>query len=449
MSIFGRKEIAELKKELDTINKQYELLKSENSQLNEKCSRYQSALNATSRENEDYKRKYTDLLADVSSNNKCDVSDSANFELKRLEQKCDDYKHWLENANREIEEYRQRLHESQMRENNLEKRYMELADRMSKAGKVNSTNSQSGKNSTHNISDDYVIDGLLEGYSDALNDVDTTDLQNRKDPIYNITDQVRESPDYMATLYCSKNSFLSPNEFKMYTLLENFAYKYCADFGSLSIFANTRLADFIKLFESSYVGEKDSFSKKAENKPKKKAICEIIDKFMPNFNNEDYKLAFLYPLLRMHVDFLICADSEEDDDTTKPILAIEMYGSEHNENSEKPNRKTIFNDNFKKSLFSFKNNAMGVRLLIIKNEELEDEDKLENKIYDAVERCLQNPPEPVGNKKWNNTVYGNNGQHFIYVDGRKSNITDKEAEILNYYIKDMSDFFYMSNIFQN
>lgn len=406
MSIFGRKEIAELKKELETSKLRFEKLESENLQLTEKCSRYQSALNQASKENKAYRKKYDELLESVSAA----PSDTDN-EYSKLKEQCHTYKMQLNNANREIENYKQKLLASQKREKEMEERYIELAD--------------------HTVG----------AYSDDLNDADATDSQDKKDPIYNITDQVRENPDYMATLYCSKNSFLSSNEFKMYTLLENFAYNYCPDFGSLSIFANTRLADFTKLFESNYIGEKGSFSKNAENKPKKKAVCEIIDKFMPNFNNQDYKLAFLYPLLRMHVDFLICADSEEDNNTTKPILAIELYGSEHDKNSANTNWKTIFNDNFKKSLFSYKNNAMGVRLLIIKNEELEDKDKLENKIYNAVEKCLQDPPKPVGNKKWNNRVYGNDGQHYIYVNGEKSNITDDEAEILNCYIKDMSDFF--------
>lgn len=412
MSILGRKEIAQLKKELETSKLRFEKLESENLQLNEKCSRYQSALNQANKENETYKIKLSEGVSTA-------PNDTDN-EYSKLKEQCHTYKIQLDNANREIENYKQKLLDSQKREKEMEDRYIELAD--------------------HTVG----------AYSDDLNDVDAADSQDRKDPIYNITDQVRDNPEYMATLYCSKNSFLSPNEFKMYTLLENFAYNYCADFGSLSIFANTRLADFTKLFESNYIGEKDSFSKKTENKPKKKAVCEIIDKFMPNFNNQDYKLAFLYPLLRMHVDFLICADSEEDDNITKPILAIELYGSEHDKNSANPNWKTIFNDSFKKSLFSYKNNAMGVRLLIIKNEELENEDKLEKKIYDAVEKCLQNPPKPVGNKKWNNKVYvRKNGQHYIFIDDIELNITDEEAKILNYYIKDMSDFFDMSNIFQN
>lgn len=398
MSIFGSK------KEKQKINeRRLQILESENAQLNEKCSRYQVALNQAHKENEDYKRKYNELLGRVSG-----ASGFSDDEFVRLKEECRDYKVKLDNANREIENYKQAAlnYQSQIKE--LKDRYRD------------------------------VVNHMLISSSDETNDVNSVNSQNNN-PIYSIMDEVRKNPDYMSALYCSKNSFLSQNEIKMYYLLENFAYDNCTVFGSLSIFANTRLADFTKLFESNYIDKEDSFCKKTNKNPNKKAVCKIIDKLMPHFNNDDYKLAFLYPLLRMHVDFLICVD--DGDNTTKPILAIELHGTEHDRNSMNPDWSTIYNDEFKKSLFEYKNNAMGVRLLVIKNEELENEDKLIGKIYDSVEKCLQSPPEPVGNKKWNNRVYGNEGEYYIFVDDLRLNITNETAEKLNYYVKDMSDFF--------
>ena len=51
MSIFGRKIIANLNKELEIANRRLSLLESENIQLNEKCDRYLCALNQANKEN--------------------------------------------------------------------------------------------------------------------------------------------------------------------------------------------------------------------------------------------------------------------------------------------------------------------------------------------------------------------------------------------------------------
>lgn len=379
MSIFGRKEIAELKKEISELNKElevsnlrFEKLKSENLQLSERCSRYQSELNQVNKENEDLKRKHNEITGMVPV-----VSDSSSDEIEELKKKLLYY------------------------ENHTKK----LQDR--------------NKN--------------------LVNLMWKSSSQDNKNPIYNIMDEVREKPEYMSALYLSKDSFFSPNEYKMYFLVEDLVYENRDAFGALYVFANTRLADIVKLFEEKYNSGDFSFCKMQHKNPNKKEICSLIAKHMPNFDDEDYKLAFLYPLFRMHVDILICADG--DDNKIKPILAIELHGSEHDRNSDNPDWNKIYNDEFKKSLFNIKNNAMGVRLLVIKNEELEDMDKLTNKVYDAVEMCLQSPPEPVGNKKWNNRVYGSDGEYHIFVDDSKTNITNEVAESLINYVKDMSDFF--------
>lgn len=428
MSFFGR-----IREKRRINERRMRILESENAQLNEKCSRYQSALNEANRENENYKRKYNDLLADISSNNKCDISGSSNFELTRLEEKCNDYKHWLENANREIENYKQEIREFQKRENAMENRYRELVNQMSEVREVNSTNSQCGKNSTYNIMDD-----LGEVYSYDSNDVKSANLQNIKKPIYNIIDEVRKNPDYMSALYLSKNSFLSTNEYKMYVFLENLIYEYRDEFGDLSVFANTRLADVVKLFEKNYSSDKYSFCKKLQKNPNKKKICELIDKYMPDFNDDDYEYAFLYPLYRMHIDFLICYNESG---TSKPILAIELHGSEHDRNSKKPDWNRIHNDEFKEALFDPKNKSMNVRLLVIKNDELNNEGKLSDTIYEVLDKCLKtkqadNTPsvlDIVKGKKWNRNIYGRKGERYIYVNDEKINITDEQEKELERY----------------
>ena len=61
MSFFGRKEIAKLKKELETSNMKTNILNAEVAQLNEKCSRYLSELNQAQREIERYKAEQSSL----------------------------------------------------------------------------------------------------------------------------------------------------------------------------------------------------------------------------------------------------------------------------------------------------------------------------------------------------------------------------------------------------
>lgn len=334
MSIFERK------KEKQKINeRRLQILESENAQLNEKCNRYQSALNQATKEKEDYKRKYNELLERAST-----TSGFSNDEFVGLKEKCDEYKVRLDNANREIEIYKQ---VSLNYQNQIKK--------------------------------------LKEGHGEAVNSGWKLASQKNKKPIFNIMNQVRENPNYMSALYCSKYSFLTTNEYKMYVLLENLIYENRDTLGDLSVFANTRLADIVKLFEEEYNSGDNSFCKNLNKNPNKKKICELIEKYMPNFNDGDYKNAFSYPLNRLHIDFLIC---DNENDKSRPVLAIELHGSEHDPKSEKADWNRIKNDKFKRELFDSKNKSMNVRLLVIKNEELDDTGKLTNIIFEALSKCL-------------------------------------------------------------
>jgi len=176
----------------------------------------------------------------------------------------------------------------------------------------------------------------------------------------------------MSSIYASKNDFFSPYEYKMYNLLENLLNNYSFEFGDLAVFSKMRLADIVRLHEDTYSNGGNSFCKNVEKYPYKKGLCDLVEKYMPHFSDEDYKRAFLFPLFRLHTDFLICDHNEG---TSKPILAIELHGPEHDKDSEKPDWSRIHNDDFKKSLLDPRNSAMGVKMLVIKNEELDDEEK--------------------------------------------------------------------------
>lgn len=133
-------------------------------------------------------------------------------------------------------------------------------------------------------------------------------------------------------------------------------------------------------------------------------------------------------MIRSHIDFLICSHNEEG--KSNPILAIEVHGTEHDENSANPDWKRIYNDCFKIALFNPQNNAMKVRLLIVKNRELNYKEKLRDKIYTSIKLCLdcENIIEFVKGKKWNNTIY--NDPKRIYVNKKEILLTDDQTDAL-------------------
>ena len=79
MSFFRRKEIAKLKKELETSDKQIKILQSEVAQLTEKSNRYLTALNQANREVDKYKAE--------PSRSSTPTADTSAEELARLKEK--------------------------------------------------------------------------------------------------------------------------------------------------------------------------------------------------------------------------------------------------------------------------------------------------------------------------------------------------------------------------
>lgn len=73
---------------------------------------------------------------------------------------------------------------------------------------------------------------------------------------------------------------------------------------------------------------------------------------------------------------------------------------------------------------------MKVRLLIVKNRELNYKEKLRDKIYTSIKLCLdcENIIEFVKGKKWNNTIY--NDPKRIYVNKKEILLTDDQTDAL-------------------
>lgn len=113
----------------------------------------------------------------------------------------------------------------------------------------------------------------------------------------------------------------------------------------------------------------------------------MITEIKSDFDNDDYKKTFLYPILSSHIDFLICLNRKT---LCEPILAIELHGDEHDESSDKSDKRRIWYDNLKAALFVSK--QVNIKLLVAKNDELDNADKrsnLKNDILEALIDCLQ------------------------------------------------------------
>lgn len=351
MSILGRKEIAQLKKELETSKLRFEKLESENLQLNEKCSRYQSALNQANKENEAYKRKYNELLGSVSA-----VASDDNNEYSKLQEQCDTYRLQLDNANREIANCKQ--------------------------------DSLSFQNQINQIKADYEELEEILNLKKSSTDVDDNDT------FYHIRNIVKKHYYYMDEVYCSKldlfHSFkedTKSREYEMYKLLLNIIFELKSEDLintegqniKLSLFSQVRLADIVGL----QCGTFDYFKKDAN----KKSICKMISEIKPDFDNNDYKKTFLYPILSSHIDFLVCLNGKT---LCEPVLAIELHGKEHDKDSDKADNKRIWYDELKKALFESK--KVNIELLVAKNNELDNEERknsLKNKIREILIACLE------------------------------------------------------------
>ena len=199
---------------------------------------------------------------------------------------------------------------------------------------------------------------------------------NSVSPIWVIQDEVRNNPAYVREVYRNKSVFFTPNEAKFYELLLPLVQNK-----GLFLFSKVRLVDIVGLSSEFY--DKKAKEKAKEKNPKedgtvfldnpyKKDVMECIQKNKPDFNHYDYKRIFLFPLLRLHIDFLVCKKA---DGKFKPILALELNGEEHDIESQ--------NDGFKKTLFySNKRNQIG--FLKVKNKTLDNSSELKKTFEDIL-----------------------------------------------------------------
>jgi len=158
--------------------------------------------------------------------------------------------------------------------------------------------------------------------------------------------------------------FFSANEFNFFELLMPLIQS-----NELVLLSKVRLADIIVLWEEFYNNEAKEAEKKQHlrededvflNVLKKNNYKRLINERMielnPNFNHTDYKTAFLYPLLRLHIDFLICKRTDSD---ILPLLVVELNGKEHYKNSKSYDSDRIKNDELKQAIFRSKSVNIG------------------------------------------------------------------------------------------
>lgn len=190
-----------------------------------------------------------------------------------------------------------------------------------------------------------------------------------------ISDNKKIRNKFVASIYNSCKSFFSQNEFKFYEMLSDLSLQ--KDF---ILFSKIRMADIIEMWEKFY--DEKSMVKAKEQNPRengtvflnalnkysfKKQIYDRIQTLNPDFNDRDYQTAFLYPLLRLHIDFLLCKKVENN---ILPLVAIELNGEDHYKDWTK-----IKNDNFKKSVFF--SDYVYIGFLSVYNDVLNnDEDRL-------------------------------------------------------------------------
>lgn len=350
MSIFGRKEIAELKKELEMSKLRFEKLESENLQLNEKCSRYQSALTKTNKENEVLKRKNNEISSKALA-----VSGSSKDELAELDKKCAEYNKRLNKAEQQIEKYKKDSLDQQHQIEKLKSDYEDLAEILN----LNNTSAEVDENNAF-----YYIRNIVKKYD-----------------------------YYMKLVYHSKSDFFHSfkgkrsHEYEMYKLLLNIIYELKSEDlvnaegqnVKLSLFSQVRLADIVELQCGTF--------EKFKNGNNRNSICNMIEEKKPDFDNDDYRKTFLYPILSLHIDFLVCLNTKT---LCVPLVAIELHGEDHDENSDKADKKRIWNDKFKKSIFE--SDEVKIQLMVFKNSELDSSDEKQNlkdEIYKAIISCIE------------------------------------------------------------
>jgi len=193
--------------------------------------------------------------------------------------------------------------------------------------------------------------------------------------------KIIQDKDLARSVYVSRSYFMSWYEHRLYKLLCEITVSEVLKEYGLVVFAEVRLADIVKRWEDSYNSENSSdcstFIKAMEKNSYKRSV-NLLFESKKDFNNRDFDELFLYPLLRSHVDFLICRTLSPNtkDERFAPLMVIELFGQEHFD-SGWSNRRRQENDEFKRNLFEATSICFDNSL---KNETLKDALKDNNKL---------------------------------------------------------------------
>ncbi len=223
----------------------------------------------------------------------------------------------------------------------------------------------------------------LNDAQDRIEELEVKCVENKKSKyIYRIRDKVMQNREFISAVYCSKLSFFTPNEHQFYTALSSIVQTVEKEKSiKLSLFSHVRLADIVRLWEEYYNNpnkSSKSFIHCKEKNRYKSEIVKEIQELASDFNEDDYRETFLYPLLSHHIDFLICLDK---DNNSIPICAIELNGSEHHTDFKRQK-----SDKLKESLFE----GSKISLLSLDNDILQDSKSMEaiiiGKIFEALQK---------------------------------------------------------------
>jgi hypothetical protein len=132
---------------------------------------------------------------------------------------------------------------------------------------------------------------------------------------------------------------------------------------------------------------------------KAKSLPDEIERVCPCIDNDKYQQLVVYPLLRMHIDFLVC---RKDVNAYNPVLAIELNGGSHESRDYH-----FWNDDFKQLLFNRtsidrNSNQVNVKLDLwqIRNCDLDDNKFIDDFSNSFIDKLTI---EEVRNKQFSST----------------------------------------------
>lgn len=392
MDIFNRKKLAAAEAEIIRLkeenHKQYSELEaiSNRIQISENnAKKYKQQIDEANATNNKLKQENDKLNSSISDLNYC---------IKTSESKYAAHENWnsqrnieFNNAKNKIEELEKKLEEAEALNLNLSLSLEQMQDRENVEDTTNNY-----EKSAYIIRDEIV-------YGRKIKNKKPEEWKNSQGKNYN-----QMSASLMSALYRNKENkkrneyFFTTNEFAFFDLLMPLI-----QINELVLLSKVRLADIIELWEKFYNNEAKEAEKKQnpyenggvflnalEKNRSKMSINERIIELNPNFNNTDYKTAFLYPLFRLHIDFLIC---KRTDTNIIPLLVIELNGNEHYKD-----RKKIKNDDLKEAIF--RSNSVTIGFLTIYNDLLY---KKRDELMKIMSDTLSRVSDGYNKVNWNDT----------------------------------------------